>query len=118
MNSMFDRLMAAVARVGYGSPSSWPCRPDRMAAFAEAQAVSAEPTEGRKMSPEIRDAIEAARQPRKLSSVADANSSPRRWSFDHVHYTVLAVLRDVPDGMTVAELRDELEIANNQGRRT
>jgi len=67
------------------------------------------------MSPEVRDAIEAAREPVRPSSVADANSSPRRYSFEHVHYTLLTVLREVPDGMTVAELRDELEIANNQG---
>lgn len=64
------------------------------------------------MRPEIRDALDAARV-RPARSVWEER---RPLSFEHVHYLVLAVLRDVPDGMTVAELRDELEIANNQIR--
>lgn len=64
------------------------------------------------MSPAVREAIDAAREGRADLAVRAARPT-RRWSFERVHYLVLAVLREVPDGMTVAELRDELEIANN-----
>lgn len=58
------------------------------------------------MTPEIADAIESARS---TISVARAFRPMRLMSFERVRAIVLSVLRDVPEGMTVAELREELD---------
>ena len=70
------------------------------------------------MRDEIRDAIEAACEPIEDNSVANLGRVRRRQSFGGVHYTLLRVLRELPDDLTLAELRDELEIANNRTRRS
>jgi hypothetical protein len=64
------------------------------------------------VSIEVSEAILSA------TSVATSDRSltknPRSHSFDRVRSLVLAVVRELPDNMTMAELRDELEIAENQ----
>ncbi len=62
---------------------------------------------------DVREAIESACS----VEVADARPGPaaRRYrGFHKVRATVLAVVRELPDDMSIAELRDELEIAENQ----
>lgn len=69
------------------------------------------------MMDEIRDAIEAAITHEPVN-VADLGKPRKRLlDFDSVHYTLLAVLNELPDWLTVRELREELDIANNQERR-
>ena len=69
------------------------------------------------MRQEISDAIESAR----TTGLPDLVmlSVPRRYkSFDTVRAIVLAVAQELPQDMTMAELCDELVIANNQSGRT
>lgn len=61
------------------------------------------------MSPEVREAIEAARQAQVADRPANAISFPRAADL------IRRVAENCPDGMTVAELADELSHANNQG---
>jgi hypothetical protein len=68
------------------------------------------------MTPEIKAAIESARtaaidRPR-LFHLA---TPQRKHSFEFIRALLLAVVRELPEDMRVAELRDELEIGNNQG---
>lgn len=67
-----------------------------------------------KMRPEIREALEAARGPIEDNKLVREVVTRRRYSFNHVWMTVLSVLRNVPEGTTLDELRDELELSNNQ----
>lgn len=60
---------------------------------------------------EVRDAIDAARS---VSGSDAAIARKRHHSFQTVRAIVLAVVQELPDGMTVAELRDELQISENQ----
>jgi hypothetical protein len=63
------------------------------------------------MRVEIREAIDSAGS---VGSARLFGGPLRRMSFDRVRAIVLAVVRELPDDMSVAELRDELEIAENQ----
>ena len=68
------------------------------------------------MRPEIRDAIESARTSGLPTDLVMLSTPPRRYkSFDTVRAIVLAVAQELPQDMTMAELCDELIIANNQG---
>jgi hypothetical protein len=66
------------------------------------------------MSPEVRDAIE---------SVCDEPAYRHPWDpypkkkhdFDAVRVLLLKVAQELPDGMTIRELCDELHHAENQG---
>lgn len=64
------------------------------------------------ISAEVREVIESARS----VDIESFSWGPRRRviSFDRLRALVLAVVRELPDDMTMAELRDELEIAENQ----
>ncbi|MGE5510282.1 MAG: hypothetical protein ACM31O_03410 [Bacteroidota bacterium] len=61
------------------------------------------------MLDEVRDAIESARSVGR--DVQRLGLPARRHSHDLVRAVVLAVVRELPDDMTIGELRDELEIA-------
>ena len=65
------------------------------------------------MRGDVREAIESACSvdlPPRYSAFG-----PRRTiSAERVRALVYAVVRELPDDMSVAELRDDLEIANNQ----
>ena len=62
------------------------------------------------MSDEVRDAIESARSSDVPTGQGWGSVKPRRHiSFERVHYLLFNVLRDLPEGMTVRELREELE---------
>ena len=65
---------------------------------------------------EIREAIESART---VGRDSPAFHHASRSSFDHIRALILAVVRELPEEMLVSELRDELEIVENQtpGRR-
>lgn len=63
------------------------------------------------MNRELRDAIESARTCRSSDLVI---GKPRYMSAQTIRQIVYAVVRELPDDMTAAEIRDELEIANNQ----
>lgn len=65
------------------------------------------------MSPEVREALESARTAPSDLVVTGAETR-RRYSLEHVRRVVLSVLQNVPEGTTLSELRDELEISNNQ----
>ena len=65
------------------------------------------------MRPEIRDAIESARTS-GLGTDLVGNTTRRYRSFDTTRAIVLAVAQELPQDMTMAELCDELVIANNQ----
>lgn len=68
------------------------------------------------MRPEIRDAIENARGLRSDGSLRyHGAQEQRRISFGIIRAIVLAVVRELPEEITLAELRDELEIRSNQG---
>lgn len=70
------------------------------------------------MRDELRDAIESARlreAPFKGYSPVDGVPT-RHYSFGLVRALVYAVVRELPEDMTAAEIRDELEIQNNQSR--
>jgi hypothetical protein len=60
------------------------------------------------ISAEVRDAVEAG------CSISSADFPRRVRSFDLTRAIVLAVVRELRDDMTVAEFRDELDIAENQ----
>lgn len=68
------------------------------------------------MQPELVDAIESARsREAPLKGYSSVDGTPTRWhSFEAICAIVYAVVRELPDDMTAAEIRDELEIANNQ----
>lgn len=68
------------------------------------------------ISAEVADAIDNARGVRAGDEVR-LGSRHHGISFDRVRAIVLAVVRELPDGMSIAELRDELEIAENQEER-
>lgn len=67
------------------------------------------------MAPEVRDAIESARSASREGPIIRRAEPQRRHSFDHIRALVLSVVRELPDDMLVRELRDELEIVENQG---
>lgn len=58
------------------------------------------------ISAEVRAAIESART---------VEFEKRSHSFQHVRALVLAVVQELPSGMTMAELADELLIGESQG---
>ena len=65
------------------------------------------------MRQEIREALEAARN---VEIKTDGRiGPPRRRSFQAVRAVVLAVVQELPEDISIAELRDELQISNNQG---
>jgi hypothetical protein len=64
------------------------------------------------MSPDVCEAIESARTVATSEHVL--THSPRPHAFNRVRALVLAVVRELPDDMTMAQLRDELEITENQ----
>lgn len=66
------------------------------------------------ISAEVRDALESAGSGRVGSGLARPT---RSMSADRVREIVVAFIRELPDDMTVAELRDELEISENQATR-
>lgn len=69
------------------------------------------------MAHELREAIESARsREAPFTGVApvDRGGLTRQYSFETVRALVYAVVRELPDDMTAAEIRDELEISNNQ----
>ena len=73
------------------------------------------------MRRELRDAIESAcSREAAFTGVApvDRGSPTRRCSFGAVRAIVYAVVRELPDDMTAAEIGDELEISNNQAGET
>lgn len=65
------------------------------------------------MREDVRAAIESARSV-DLPPFATAFGARRMISVDRLRALVYAVVRELPDDMSMAELRDELEIANNQ----
>lgn len=69
------------------------------------------------ISAEVREAIENACSVGGSETISFMRP-PRKMSFDRVRAVVLAVIRELPDDMTMAELRDELEIAENQRAET
>lgn len=63
----------------------------------------------------VREAIDSARTaPCNRLSGSIRNYPERRLSFETVRNAVLAVLNELPDDMTLEELRDELSHASNQ----
>lgn len=68
------------------------------------------------MTPEIRAAIESARST-GLGTDRVGGPRARYRSFDATRAVVLAVLQELPADLTVGELADELQIAENQGPR-
>ena len=71
-----------------------------------------------KMRSEISDAIESARTTGLATDLVMIGHGPRRYrSFDTIRAIVLAVAQELPQDMTMAELCDELVIANNQSER-
>jgi hypothetical protein len=58
------------------------------------------------IKPDIRAALESART---------VSSDKRPHRFGLIRSIVLAVVRELPDDMTISTLRDELEIGNAQG---
>ena len=66
------------------------------------------------MREEISEAIESARSVGVDGISTYAATPQRRRSAEMVRAITLAVVRELPDDMSVAELRDELEISNNQ----
>ena len=70
------------------------------------------------MRSEISDAIESARTTGLATDLVMIGHGPRRYrSFDTIRAIVLAVAQERPQDMTMAELCDELVIANNQSER-
>lgn len=68
------------------------------------------------MSPEIREAIEAAVSgPVSQTPTTPFGGPRRRMSFSTARALLYAVAQELPGGLTVAELCDELCNANNQG---
>jgi len=65
------------------------------------------------MRPDVRDAVDAARSARVNEPLW--GSKPRNISAAFVRAVVYAVVRELPDDMSVRELREELDIAENQG---
>ena len=66
------------------------------------------------MKSEIMEAIESAR----TVAIDTLGIGPhRKRSIRSIRAVVLAVVRELPDEMTISELRDELEISNNQDER-
>lgn len=61
----------------------------------------------------ISDAIESARTTTKGDELVLIHRAEpqRRHSFEHVRGLVLAVVRELPEGMTIVELREGLEEA-------
>ncbi len=62
------------------------------------------------MIQEVKDAIESARTVEIKTLSASTINPARRHSSEMIRALVLAVVRELPDDMTVAELRDELDI--------
>jgi hypothetical protein len=60
----------------------------------------------------LRDAIESARTCKDAGYMP--GSAARYYSAETIRGLIYAVVRELPDDMTAAEIRDELEIANNQ----
>jgi hypothetical protein len=56
------------------------------------------------MSPEVEDAIESARTVGK-----GGDSGKRPYAFDFIAHIVLCVIRELPEDMSVRDLREELE---------
>lgn len=69
------------------------------------------------MRDDIRAAIESARSVHRDGRLMRPVQPMRSWSFEAVRSITLAVLRELPDDLSVGEIRDELEIANNQVER-
>lgn len=66
------------------------------------------------MSPEVREAIESA----QTVGSDDIFVTPRRrWPLDRLRAVLLAIVQELPEEMTMRELRDELDIAENQRER-
>lgn len=61
--------------------------------------------------PDVAEAIDNARS---VSGAEDSARRQRRHTFQTVRAIVLAVVRELPDDMSLAELRDELEISEHQ----
>jgi hypothetical protein len=66
------------------------------------------------MREELRAAIESARSVHTPMRVVHFAEPQRQRSRQSVRALVLAVVRELPDDMTAAEIREELEIASNQ----
>jgi len=66
------------------------------------------------MRGDIKDAIESARTVDVYRPMIHGVEPQRNRSPELIRAIVLAVVRELPEEMTVAELRDELEIAANQ----
>lgn len=65
------------------------------------------------MRTEIRAALESARS--KERPLGELSVKPmRHYSFETVRHFLHAVLQELPDDMTVMELREELDLAENQ----
>lgn len=67
------------------------------------------------MRSEIKDAIESACTVEATPTKYHLAQQQRHRSFDLTRAIVLAVAQELPSEMTIAELCDELVIANNQG---
>lgn len=67
------------------------------------------------MNSAVRDALEnACESTREPRGFADSARKKALLSVGALRAIILNVLQDLPPGMTLEELRDELEIANNQ----
>jgi hypothetical protein len=63
------------------------------------------------MRDDVREAIESARTSDHFEPMSIDPPRIRRHSAERIRHVMLCVLRELPDDMTVAELRDELEPA-------
>jgi hypothetical protein len=63
------------------------------------------------MSPELRDAIESARsRGAPFKGYCPVDGTPTRWySFETIQHLFLAVIRELPEEMSVREIREQLE---------
>lgn len=59
----------------------------------------------------VKEAIESARSATLDTSLGGVR---KERSFRSIRHIVLSVIRELPDDMLISELRDELEISNNQ----
>lgn len=67
------------------------------------------------MREDVAEAIESARTSDHFTPLTiGGGSRERKHSTERIRAVLLAVLRDLPDDMTVAELRDELEPVQKQ----
>lgn len=64
------------------------------------------------MRADVRDAIEAAATQRSREIIF---GKARRLGTSFVRQIVLAVVQELPEEMSMRELREELDIASNQG---